>query len=191
MSEEPILDMDADYQRFVMKIMAGGHELIPERRLYRHRSYKKDFPKGTPVKVDGAQYITHFGVALTTDMVLPERADLCLDSDGALVSQQTFTTRYREWLRWFEMAEGSDIESEFVPDVHEYVAMTPDTFGESRGFVEIGYDATKPAETVATHRYDPRTDEMVEIKETQKVMAGILSQLSKQAVRSPDQQGKR
>jgi hypothetical protein len=190
-SEEPILDMDQDYQKFVMKVMAGGHELVPERRLYRHKSYRKDFPKGTPIKVDGVQYITHFGVALTTDMVLPERADLCLDSDGNLVSQQTFTARFREWLRWFEMPEGSDIESEFIPDVHEYVASVPDTFGESRGFIEVGYDATKPAETVPTHKYDPRTDEMVEIKETQKMIAETLAQLAKSAAVQSNQQGKR
>ena len=170
--------VDEEYQKLMLKWLAGGHEILADRRLYRHRSYKKDFPKGTVIKVDGVPLITPFGNTVTTDQILPERGDLCLDDEANVLDERTFAVRYKAWLKWFTMVENTDIDCEPIPDPAEWVTQTFDEFGESGGFVTIGYDARKKTEYIPTHQYDPRTDEMVEIKETQRMMAQILARLA-------------
>lgn len=183
MSDKPASLNDELFQKFAMKVITAGHEVIPERSTFRHKGYRKDFAKGTIVKIEGCPYITEFGAVLKTDDIFPERADLCLDVDGNLVSQQEFQRRYIEHLSWFDRPEGSEVELEPIPNVTEYVSKTYDVFNESGSMVTIGYDARKPAETVPTHQYDPRKDELVEIQETQKMMADILAKLAEQPER--------
>jgi hypothetical protein len=188
MAAAEYLDMDEDYQKLVMKWMAAGHEVIHERRVFRHRTYKKDFPSDQVIKRNGIPFITDCGHKLTFGDVFPERADLALDMNGCVVSQEVFTTRYKEYLGWFQFTENSDLDAEFIPDVNDYLSQTYDTFSDSKGFVQIGYDARKPAEIEATHLYDPRNDQMVEITKNQELTAQVLqSMLDK--LTQPDKNG--
>jgi len=167
MAETQNFDSSQDNQDLVMRWMAAGHEVVHERSTFRHKAYKKEFDKHTPVTQDGAQLIMSNGHALVAGDILPERADLALDMDGCVLPQHEFEKRYREYLNWFTMVEGSDPSAEYVPNAVQYISQTPDTFSESPGMVEIGFDASKPAEEERTHRYDPERDEMVEVMKTQ------------------------
>lgn len=171
-------DIDEELQKLMLRVLASGHEFIPERRLYRHKSFKKSFPKGTLIKVDGVPLITPFGNTVTTDEVFPERADLCLDSDGNVLPPHTFAERYKQWLSFFKMVENTDINAEPIPDPTEWVVQQFDEYSESGGLVTIGYDAKKPAEVEATHLYDPRNDKLVEIDANMKVMSELLTKLA-------------
>ena len=161
-----------------LRWQVAGHEVIYDRNTFRHKAYRKDFAPGTLVKVDGVPVITAGGKVLCTDDIFPERGDLCLDMDANIVPQHEFERRYKAFLEWFTWIESTDLLVEPVPDVAQYVSMTYDTFSESRGFVPIGFDARKKAEGDATHRYDPIEDKMVEIAETQKVMAEVLKAMT-------------
>lgn len=183
MSDKPASLNDEEFQKFAMKIITAGHEVVTERACFRHKGYRKDFPKGTLIKIEGVPYITEFGAILRTDDVFPERADLCLDIDGNVVSQQEFERRYLDYLGWFGRPEGSEVELEPIPSVTDFLSKTYDVFGESGSMVTIGYDAKKPAETVPTHQYDPRNDKMVEIEANQKMMVEILAKLAEQSER--------
>lgn len=178
-------DIDEELQKFMLRVLASGHEFIPERRLYRHKSFKKDFPKGTLVKVKGVPLLTAFGNTVSTDQIFPERGDLALDDEGNLLPNHLFTERYRQWLGFFKMPENTDINAEFVPDAAEWVTQTYDEFGESGGLVTIGYDARKPAETIPTHKYDPINDKMVEIDQNMRLMTEVLTQLARNTERRP------
>lgn len=183
MSDKPALLNDELFQKFAMKVLTAGHEVIPERNCYRHKGYRKEFDRDAIVKIDGVPFITEFGAVLKVKDIFPERADLCLDIDANLVSQQEFERRYIEYLAWFDRPEGSEVELEPIPCVTDFIAKTYDVYSESGSMVTIGYDARKPAETVPTHQYDPRNDKMVEIEATQQKVVEILARLTEQAER--------
>ena len=188
MAENMEFDSGDDNQKLVMRWMAAGHEVVHERGTFRHKAYKKEFKPDTPVKQNGAQMIMSNGHALVAGDILPERADLALDMDGNVLPQHEFEKRYREFLNWFTMVEGSDPGAEYVPNAAQYVCQTPDTFSESPGMVEIGFDASKPAEEDRTHRYDQDRDELVEIVKAQGEVAGTALEAVKQLLeeRTPE-----
>ncbi len=156
----------------------AGHEYIPERNLYRHRAYRKEFAPGIAVKLDGVPLIVE-GCLVKTEELLPERADLALDMDGNILPQHEFERRYIDWLQWFTWHEATDLTAEPIPNVLDFVLKAKDVFSESNGLIPIHYDARKPAE-IATHRYDPMSDKMIEIAETQATIAKGLEFLLEQ-----------
>ena len=173
MSAVADFDSSDDWQKLVLKWSAAGHEVLHERSTFRHKAYKKDFDPKTVIQRrvgnDLVPYMTSTGHTLTVGDVLPERADLCLDIDGHMLPQHEFEKRYFEFLNWFNYVEGSDPKAEHIPNAEQWICMIPDPFSESTGMVEAGWDARKkaPDEEERTHRYDPRTDEMVEIVKQQ------------------------
>ncbi len=185
MSAATDYDTDEDWQKLVMKWSAAGHEVLHERKTFRHKAYKKDLDPEAVIQrrvgSDLVPYTTSTGHTLTFGDVLPERADLCLDMDGHMLPQHEFEKRYFEFLNWFNYVEGSDPKAEPIPNAEQWICMIPDPFSESPGMVEAGWDARKPspAEDERTHRYDPRTDEMVEIVKQQ----GEATNLTLEAVR--------
>lgn len=176
MAAAEYLDMDKDYQKLVMRWTAAGHDIMHDRRVFRHRVYKKDFPADTIIKVEGVPLVCEGGTVKIGD-VFPERADLALDMNANVVSQDIFTKRFREYLGWFQFTEQTDIDAEFVPDVIDYLTQTWDTFSDSNGFVRINYDGNKPAEAELTHHYDPRNDTFVEIVKNQEMTAQVLQEM--------------
>ena len=189
MSEDQVLDMDKDYQKLVLRWLAMGHEVIHSRRLYRHKTYRKDFAPDTGIRRNGISFITNFGHTLKFSDVLPERADLCLDMDACVVDQQTFAARYKEYLRGFDFPEMTDLDAEFVPDVYDYIVATPDVFSDSRGFIEVGYDARKKPDEIPTHKYDPNKDEFVAIQETQHLTMEVLQAMLAKLESQPEKRG--
>lgn len=166
MSAAEFIDTDEEMQKMVMRWTTAGHEFIPERSTFRHRMFKKDLDPCTPIRFEDGTPVVLYGKQVTVGDVLPERADLALDANGKLLNANEFEKRYREWQRWFRLVEGSDPNSEPVPDVFDYVTAIPDPFSDSPGMVQVHYDARKPAEAERTHHYDPDTDQLVEIKES-------------------------
>lgn len=148
----------------------AGHEVMHERNTFRHRAYRKDFAPDAVVKVDGIPLILNGSVVKVSEL-FPERADLALDMDGNLLQQHEFSRRYVDWLQWFTWHEATDITAEPVPDVLDFINRTRDIFNESGGMIPIHFDARKPAEDVPTHRYDPNSDKLIEIAETQATLA--------------------
>lgn len=146
------------------RLQAAGHELIPSRRTYRHAGYRQNHHGDTivGVRVDGLKVplLTSAGKAISIQDVLPERADLAIDETGCVVTQAVFEER---WISFLDntMLYG-DPKSEPIPNAEQWIRQTPDTFSESPGYVEIGYDARKPADEIRTHVYDPLRDELVE-----------------------------
>lgn len=181
------MDMDKDYQKLIMRWMSMGHEIIHERRLYRHKVYRKDFAPDRVITLDGLPLMS-FGETVKFGDLLPERADLCLDMNGAVVDAQTFTTRYKDYLRGFDFPEMADLDAEFVPDVKDYILATPDKFSDSRGFVPIHYDARKKPDEVRTHLYDPNNDQMIEIAKNQQITAEVLQAMLEQ-IATPEKRG--
>lgn len=167
-------------QELFVKWTAAGHEVISERGLFRHKSFKKAFPRDAVVKVDGAP-LMNYGKPVKIADLLPERADLALDADGNVVSQEEFGRRYLQWLGWFSFVEGSDITAEPVPGVLDYLIRVPDRFSESPGFVDVNYDARVPAPE-KTHEYDAATDRLIPIVEKQ---GKALEFLLEKATRGP------
>jgi hypothetical protein len=172
-------------QSDTVRWQVAGHEVLYDRSTFRHKAYRKDFERGTYVKYEGVPFITSVGKALKTEDLFPERADLCLDSDANVVSQMEFEKRYRQFLEWFTWVESTDVSVEPVPDVLDYLSQTSDSFSESRGLVTIGYDARKPAEDLPTHKYDPNSDKLVEIVESQAVMTEALKLLLEKNLNKP------
>ncbi len=169
MSEVLGFDSNKAFDEQVMQWTVAGHEVIVERGTFRMKKYLKNLSANTPVMVceTGAEPHQLLGVGdhrIVVGDLLPERADLCLDEEGTLISQSDFIDRYVEYINWHKMVEGSDPGSEHIPNVKTYVAQIPDTFSESPGYVTVGYDARKPAPSDPTHQYDSTKDEMVEIK---------------------------
>ena len=190
MSSAIQFDTSDDWQRLVMKWTAAGHEVIHERGTFRHKAYRKNLDPNTPVKIDGVQFITSHGHALTYGDILPERADLALDIDCNVLPQHEFENRYLEYLNWFDFGEGSDPKAEYIPHVTKYISQTPDVFSESPGMVEIGFDARKPAPDVErTHLYNPVTDEMVEVQKKQGEALETTLAAVKQLLESPPKRG--
>ena len=130
----------------VMAWMQEGHEPVRARGTVRLAQYKQTFPKNLPVTVRDAEtgeyrpLMLSCGRALMCHEVLPERADLGLDSDGHLLSQADFEARYGDYLSTFPYPYGSEINAEPVPNVVAWIKEMPDPFGESKGMVEIGFD---------------------------------------------------
>jgi hypothetical protein len=156
-------DTDQAWQSLSLKWQAAGHTVIHERATFRHKAYKKELDPDTIIMRDGAPFITNHGHTLTFKDLMPERADLCLDMDGNMLPQHEFEKRYMEFMNWFDFIEGSDPGAEHIPNAERWICQTPDTFSESPGMVEIGFDARKPAKEEATHQYDPVNDKMIEI----------------------------
>jgi hypothetical protein len=163
MSAAADFDSSDEYQKLILKWTAAGHEVIHERGTFRHKDYKKELPPETVVKLDGAPLLSSHGKTVEAGELLPERTDLALDMDGNILPEHEFVKRYKNYLNWFNYVEGSDPGAEPIPDRIEYVMQVPDKFSESGGFVEAGWDARKPPEEEATHKYDPVKDEMVEM----------------------------
>lgn len=162
-----------------MKWQTAGHEVMYDRSTYRHKAFRKHFASDAIIKVDGVPLLLHGKTVKVAD-TFPERADLALDEDGNLVTQHEFSRRYKDWLTWFSWNEATDLSAEPIPGVLEYVTATYDRFSESRGLVEINFDARKPAEEVATHKYDPNSDKLIEMAETQATIAKGLEYLLEQ-----------
>jgi len=161
--------------------MAAGHEPIHERQTFRHRLFKKNLKPDHQVRLANGEPLVSHGHNVVVGDMLPERADLCLDEDGRLVSQGEFDDRYMEMLKWYDLVEGSDPKAEYIPNVKAYALKVPDRFSESPGMVDIGYDARKPAPDVEkTHYYDAKNDEMVEIMKEQ----GAALETTLEAVRN-------
>lgn len=175
---------ETELEKQFMRWQAAGHTVIFERGTFRHKVHKKDFPPDKVIMRNGIPFVTSVGHTLTIGDVFPERADLCLDLDGNVVSQDEFTRRYKEFLRWFPWNESVELDAEPIPGVETWLSETYDTFSDSGGFVEIGYDANKKPETVRTHLYDPIKDELVEIIKsqatTQEAIQFLLEQLKGQ-----------
>lgn len=156
-----------EQQKRWFRWVSAGHTIVHERDTFRHRVYKKDLDPTIPVRMDGVQMIMSNGHALVVGDVLPERADLALDSDGNLLPQHEFEKRYKEFLNWFTFVEGSDPSCEYIPSSRDWISQTPDTFSESPGMVEIGFDATRLPTKERTHLYDSSNDKLVEIVKAQ------------------------
>ena len=166
------------------RLQAAGHEIIPARRTYRHAGFKQDFHPDTIVGVRGPDgtktpLLNSFGGQITVGEILPERADLALDETGCIVPQSLFEER---WVAFLDntMLYG-DPKMEPIPDVEKWVRMIPDKFSEGPGYIEVGFDAQKPAEMEATHVYDPGKNEIIdklnEQGETQVVVAEAIKTL--------------
>lgn len=160
------IDTNEENQKLILRWTAAGHEVLHDRMVFRHKAMRKDLPDDTIVKFNDGTPLISFGKPVRVGDMLPERVDVALDADGKMVSDQDFERRYREYARWFQYIEGTDIDAEPVPSILEYVLATPDTFSESAGFVQIHFDARVPAPE-RMHMYDPIKDELVEIKEVQ------------------------
>lgn len=175
------VDTNEENQKLFLRWTAAGHEVIHDRMVFRHKMMRKDIDQHAVVKFkDGSPVISHGKPVLVRD-VLPERQDIALDMDGKLFGEDEFARRYKEYIRWFQYVEGTDIDVEFIPDPLDYVLATPDKFSESGGFVQINFDAKRPAPAEATHKYDPIADEMVEIKQIQATTVKALEELLRQA----------
>ena len=172
-------DSSDEWAKLAMKWNAAGHTVLHDRGTFRHKAYMKNLDPELIIKRDGAPYITSHGHTLRIKDVLPERADLCLDMDGNVLPQHEFEKRYREFLNWFEYIEGSDPGAEHIPNAERYICQVPDTFSESPGMVEAGWDARKPAEEDRTHKYDPNTDKMVEIVQASNEKADLTMEAIK------------
>ncbi len=140
-----------------------SYEIVPERGIVRLLKYRKSFDDEVLVMQDGAPLLLKgVGRALRASEVLPERADLALDMDGKLLSQGEFAVRYQEWLGAFSYPEGHEIILDPVPEVSAYVSEEPDAYGESSGYIRIGYpdpaDQDKP-EIKAQYDTEGRTQE--------------------------------
>lgn len=176
------MDTSEENQKLILRWTAAGHEVIHDRMVFRHKLLRKDLAPDALVRFqDGSPIISH-GKSVRVSDLLPERADVALDGDGKLFGETEFTKRYHEYARWFQYVEGTDLSCEPVPDPLTYILATPDTFSESPGFVEIHYDARKPAEQEATHKYDPIRDQMVEITEAQKTQGKAIEVLLEQVL---------
>lgn len=144
----------------------AGHTVIVERGTFRHAQFKRDHDPEAVLKVDGVPYLNSQGKTVKVGQLLPERADLALDMDGNVLPKHEFEKRYRDFLRYVPMIEGSDPGAEHIPDPVRWVTQVIDTYSESVGPVEAGWDANVPALEEATHTYDPKNDKLIEIVET-------------------------
>lgn len=182
------VDTNEENQKLILRWTAAGHEVIHDRMVFRHKAMKKDLPPDTLVKYNDGTPIISCGKPVHVGDMLPERVDIALDSDGKLVGQQDFERRYREYARWFQYIEGTDVDVEPVPDPVDFVLATPDTFSESNGFVQINFDARVPAPE-RTHMYDPLKDELVEIKEVQATSLEAIKAMLEQMTSTPERRG--
>ena len=188
------------HQRQLQKWQMNGHEPVYERGSVRLANFKKSLPGDLEVTVldpatnDYVPFMLTCGRALKCGEVLPERADLALDEKGRLRSQAEFEQAYSVFLDAFGYVEGSDTGVEPVPNVVEFVRQTPDTFSESSGMIEIGFDPKLDEEFKPQRRYGPdgqseeeyqqeqadRTDiasALKSIAETQALLAAQLNQV--------------
>lgn len=171
------IDKKDEFEReLFLRWQVAGHEVIPERVTFRHKTYKKDFPKGTKVCVEGVPIYNYDKPVLVED-ILPERADLCLDADANVVSQEEFERRYKAWLSWFPFVEGSDPTCEPIQGVLKYLKDVPDSFSESPGMIEVNFNARIPAPE-KTHTYNPVTDELIPIQKNQEQMTAVLADMT-------------
>jgi hypothetical protein len=189
MSEGAGFDTSDSWQKLVMKWNAAGHEVIHDRSTLRLVQYRKEFDPSTPVMRDGKQFVTSSGHRLVVGDLFPERADLCLDANANMISQRMFEDRYITYLKWFDYVEGSDPEDEPIPNIKNYIAQTNDRFSDSRGMVEIGFDADKPAEKEMTHMYDPGRDELVEVTKKQGEALETTLEAVKKLLEMPPKRG--
>lgn len=182
------IDTNEENQKLILRWTAAGHEVIHDRMVFRHKMMRKEFPCDAIVKYRDGSPVISCGKTVRISDVLPERADIALDADGKLIDERDFERRYKEYARWFQYIEGTDIDAEPVPDPLDYVLATPDEFSESNGFVRINFDARTPAPE-RTHMYDPIKDELVEIKEVQATSLAAIKAMLDQLTSQPERRG--
>ena len=142
------------FDRDTLRLQSAGHEIIRERNTYRHRDLKQGFDAGTVVRVknedgDFVPLLGHDGSEVKTEQILPERGDVALDEFARVLPRHEFEDRYKAWFEVGlpeEARDHTDLNSIPIPDPARWVKQIVDPFSESRGPVEIGYDARKPAE---------------------------------------------
>lgn len=178
-------DTNEENQKLVMRWTMAGHEVIPDRMLFRHKGMRKTFPPDAILKYSDGTPVISFGKTVAISDILPERADIALDADGRLLNEHDFERRYREYLAWFTYVEGSEIESEPVPGALDFVLATPDVFSESNGFVQINFDARVPAPQERTHFWDDKNDRLVAIEEAQGTTLEAIKLLLEKSTRGP------
>lgn len=163
-----------------------GAEPVYARGTVRLAQFKKTFAPGQQVKIrdphtgELAPYLLRSGRPLLCSEVMPERADLALDEDGVMLTQPEFKERYERYLASFVMPEGSDPSLEPIPSVARYINAKNDPFGESRGIVEIDYDAKLEQGFKPKKFYGPdgeTEEEYLAAKSDQKDMKAILAKL--------------
>ncbi len=167
MAERMDMTPQEEFENFAIRLQAAGHEVIPERFAFRHRDFKKDWPDDMVICVregmEKVPLLNSFGQSVKVSEILPERADLCLDGEGCVLSPEDFRKRYIQYISVTAPDfSGFDLNSEPIPDPTRWVLQIVDPFSESSGAVEVGYDARKPAEEERTHDYDPERDQLVE-----------------------------
>lgn len=139
-----------------MRWFMAGHEIVASRGTFRHASFKHDLPPDTPIKLDG-EPIVEFGQEVLAKHLLPERLDLATDEAGNVVDQDTFVKRMRAVQREYTYPSGTDIESEYVPNVLHYVLQVPDPMSECGNLKKVHYDPQykPPGEWKAKQRFTP------------------------------------
>lgn len=147
-------------------LQAAGHVPIRERFTFRHRDFMHDLPDETPIMLksdDGVKVplLSNAGKPVTVGEVYPERADIALDDEGCIVRQNDFKERYKAFLE-VTLPDFCRVDDEPIPAADRWIVQVVDSFSESPGPIDIGFDARKPAEQEATHMYNPETDELLE-----------------------------
>ncbi|TDI71845.1 MAG: hypothetical protein E2O85_01530 [Bacteroidetes bacterium] len=162
-----------------------AYEIVPERGVVRLVKYKKEFSDDVMVLRDGVPFILkNSGRPLKANEVMRERADLALDKDGNLLPQGEFQMRYMEWLGAFVYPEGTELALEPVPEVSAYVSECQDTFSESTGWIEIGFDPKLNEEWEPSKKFDTEGRDRDEVERdaksdmNTKIMEALVSKLS-------------
>lgn len=158
-----------------------GHTPVYERGTVRLNGMQKSFPKDLEVTVldrSTGEYrplMLTCGRPLKCSEVLPERADLALDEEGHVLTQGEFEQNYSMYLNAFAYPYGSDPNCEPVPNVVDFIRVHPDPYGESRGMVEIGWDAKLNQEFSPKQRFGPNGETEEEWRKAQNQNSNDIS----------------
>ena len=158
-----------------------GNEPIYARGTVRLARFKKTFPSDLAATVfdkeaeSYAPLILTCGRPLLCSEILPERADLALDEKGHVLSQGEFEQNYKAYLDAFSYPDGTDTNFEPVPNVIHFIKETPDPYGESRGMVEIGWDAQVGKEFNPSQKFGPNGETEEEYKKEQAKQSGDVA----------------
>lgn len=123
-----------------------GATPVWERGTVRLPQFRKSFDASTEVMVRNADtgvlepFKLKSGRTLMASEVMPERADLALTESGEVLGQRDFEANYEVYLEAFVMPKGFDRSAEPIPNVLRFINAKPDSWGESRGTVEIDFD---------------------------------------------------
>lgn len=148
--------METEMQRIATAQKARWEAMqceITERGTPRLPHYKKDF-RGSDLEVkirdertgEKVPFLLRSGRPLKASECLPDHADLCLDEEACLVSQDTFERRYAEYLQSYVMPSDADPHFEPVPNVQRFLNQKPDIHTASAGMVEIDFEPGDPSE---------------------------------------------